>query len=260
MEGRVMETWQSPEIDQLVAAIIKSQLEMRTAKRDTTNTFFKSKYADLPECWDAIESFRKNGIAIVQLPMPGKEHHITLDSLMAHTSGQFLRSRLEMPLAKVDPQGAGSAITYGRRYALGCMTGLVTDEDDDGNAVSTNRVRGGESAPTKLSYQAAPDRAQAEGRLPSPTKKPENGPVTQLPPAAVAPPQAQDSSGPIIWNASKPPHRGKNIREVDEGHLKWYEKNGPQDAYREMARVELDRRYAEQQFEMEVEDGPLPQV
>lgn len=47
-----------------------------------------------------------------------------------------MRSTLVMPLAKHDPQGVGSAITYARRYALGCMTGVVTEEDDDGNAAS----------------------------------------------------------------------------------------------------------------------------
>jgi hypothetical protein len=89
--------------------------------------------------------------------------------------------------------------------------------------------------------------------------KPENGPVTQLPPAAVAPPQAQDSSGPIIWNAGKAPHRGKDIREVDGSYLEWYEKQGPQDTYRELAKMELDRRDAQAQFEMEADNaGQMP--
>lgn len=44
-----------------------------------------------------------------------------------------------MPLAKADPQGAGSAITYARRYALVSMLGLNVDEDDDGNHAS-NKV------------------------------------------------------------------------------------------------------------------------
>src|SRR6185437_2346540 len=39
-------------------------------------------------------------------------------------------------LPKEDPQGQGSAITYMRRYAYLASLGLVTAEDDDGNAAS----------------------------------------------------------------------------------------------------------------------------
>ena len=41
-----------------------------------------------------------------------------------------------MNLAKADPQGAGSAITYMRRYALMACLGVVADVDDDGNSAS----------------------------------------------------------------------------------------------------------------------------
>jgi hypothetical protein len=89
--------------------------------------------------------------------------------------------------------------------------------------------------------------------------KPENGPVTQLPPAAVAPPQAQDSSGPyesLLWQAGSPPpkgHRGKPLEEVPSSYLDWYMKNGPQsqETWRDVARLELDRRNAQQVMEEE---------
>ena len=35
----------------------------------------------------------------------------------------------------------GSAFTYGRRYALSAMLGIVTEDDDDGNAASWQRNR-----------------------------------------------------------------------------------------------------------------------
>jgi hypothetical protein len=39
-------------------------------------------------------------------------------------------------LAKNDPQGQGSAITYARRYSLCSVLNLVADDDDDGQAAA----------------------------------------------------------------------------------------------------------------------------
>lgn len=136
-----MERWQSEQINELVAAIVKAQLKMVPASKDHVNPYFKSKYADLPSCWESVGCFREEGIAIVQSPMEGPDGFIILDTQLSHISGQWMRSRLKIRVAKDDPQGYGSAITYARRYALGCMTGLVTEEDDDGNAASQPQQR-----------------------------------------------------------------------------------------------------------------------
>ena len=147
---------QSPEIDKLVAAIIAAQLTLEPAKRDATNPFFNSTYADLPAVWESLGPFRANGIAITQSPMDSPDGYIVLDTQLTHTSGQWMRSRLKMRVAKDDPQGAGSALTYARRYSLGCMTGLVTDEDDDGNHASRTT-----SQPTTQNFaKKFPEQAQ----------------------------------------------------------------------------------------------------
>lgn len=128
--------YQSPEINELAAAIVKAQLALVPAAKDHVNPFFKSKYADLPTVWEAAGPFREQGVAITQSPMDAPDGYIVLDTQLSHTSGQWMRSRLKIRVAKDDPQGYGSALTYARRYALGCMTGIVTEEDDDGNAAS----------------------------------------------------------------------------------------------------------------------------
>jgi hypothetical protein len=155
-----------------------------------------------------------------------------------------------MPVAKEDPQGMGSAITYARRYALGCMTGLVTEEDDDGNNASQ---------PMKPKYticdaevRNGPEEAARQHTVKAHRQNDGHTVVTA---ATLPPANSVDGSAPIIWNAGKPPHRGKDIREVDGSYLKWYEANGPQDEYRIKASQELDRRDLEQDMNRELPNG-----
>jgi hypothetical protein len=230
MEGKAMEQWQSAEINLLAEAIVTAQTQMQPAIKDSTNPFFKSKYADLSTVWAAVRPFLVNSIAITQLPMESGNHHIVLDTQLTHVSGQWMRSRITMPVSKDDPQGYGSALTYARRYALGCMTGLVTEEDDDGNAASK------------------PKYTICDAGLRKPSVAPAQSPVGGASEVA-KPPVALDA--PIIWNAGKTPqqdpvkgHRGKDIRKLPDDYLIWYEKEGPQDEYRIKATFELDRRDA----------------
>jgi ERF superfamily len=127
---------QSDSVVKINEAILLAQAEMKPVKKDKNNPFFNSKYADLPSVWASIEPFRKHGLTIVQMPMLSEPSTIAIETRMTHVSGEWYSSVLVLPLAKNDPQSVGSAITYGRRYALGCMTGQVTEDDDDGNAAS----------------------------------------------------------------------------------------------------------------------------
>jgi len=197
---------QSGEIDQLMAAMNRAQLAMVPAKKDATNPFFHSKYADLPAVWDALHSFRVEGIVATQSPMEGPDGYIVLETQLTHTSGQWLRSRLKMRVGKDDPQGYGSAITYARRYALGAMTGLVTEEDDDGNAASPQPT-------TKNFAQKFPEQAKAiDAKLKEPVVNP-SAPISLLP---------GDGSWVIPFGKSK----GQRIADVTDGDvdylLKYY--------------------------------------
>lgn len=128
---------QSEQINELMSALNRAQLAMVPAKKESENPFFHSRYADLSTVWDALHPFRTEGIVFTQSPQESPDGYIVLDTQMTHAaSGQWIRSRLKMRVGKDDPQGYGSAITYARRYALGAMSGLVTEEDDDANAAS----------------------------------------------------------------------------------------------------------------------------
>ena len=120
----------SNEVKNLAIALCKFQGAVETIKKTATNPFFKSKYANLADILDIIrEPLADNGLSFVQFPK-GK---YGLETMLLHTSGEWLSEWYEMQPTKNDPQGAGSVITYQRRYALGAILGLNIDEDDDGN-------------------------------------------------------------------------------------------------------------------------------
>ena len=122
----------SDQINHLAAALCKAQAEMGGAVKDAKNPFFKSSYADLTSVIKAIkEPFANNGLSYSQLPVTSEGGGgVGVTTILMHSSGQWLESEFYLPLAKKDPQGGGSAITYARRYALQAMSGIPTADDD----------------------------------------------------------------------------------------------------------------------------------
>ena len=125
----------SEQNNELSAALAKAQGQIQGAKKDSTNPHFKSDYADLASVWDACrQALSGNGLSVAQ-SAENSEHGYGVTTLLMHSSGQWLRGTLYLKPMKDDPQGAGSALTYARRYALAAMVGVAPD-DDDGNAAS----------------------------------------------------------------------------------------------------------------------------
>lgn len=125
----------SEQINELSAALSKAQAKIIGALKDAANPFFKSKYADLSSVWDAVrDPLTANGLAVIQTTSsPPDGSSVIVTTMLTHSSGQWVRDSLTMAPAKRDPQGIGSAITYGRRYALAAITGCP-QIDDDGEA------------------------------------------------------------------------------------------------------------------------------
>lgn len=125
----------SETIGEIAKALHAAQGEMSGAKKGAANPFFKSKYADMNSVVDAVRGpFCNHGLSYSQFPVveDGRAGVITI---LMHTSGEWLESKLLLPVAKQDAQATGSAITYARRYALQSIAGIPS-EDDDGNAAS----------------------------------------------------------------------------------------------------------------------------
>ena len=133
MRGRSMEMSES--IKHIAEALNKAQAEMSGAKKGAKNPFFKSNYADLNSVVDAVRiPFCDNGLSYSQFPIM-HENRVGVETILMHSSGEWMKSVLMLPMVKQDPQAAGSAITYARRYALQAIAGIPA-EDDDGNSAS----------------------------------------------------------------------------------------------------------------------------
>lgn len=151
----------SESISKLAAAMVAVQSELQPAIKDKLNPGFKgAKYADLNAVWDAARPYlTKNGIAVLQFPSEAAPGFIGLVTILMHVSGEYIEEKLVIPLSKQDPQGAGSGLTYARRYAFSGALGIVADEDDDGNAASRypTPVVPVQGPPARVSFAKRPD-------------------------------------------------------------------------------------------------------
>lgn len=143
----------SESLTDLATALSKAQAKIEAARKDTANPFFKSKYADLASVWASCRGpLSENGLSVVQgfeniepiihvgsdgVPkLLATNNTVRIVTKLLHVSGQWVESTLDLTPKDNSPQSVGSAITYGRRYSLGAIVGVVTDVDDDGNAAS----------------------------------------------------------------------------------------------------------------------------
>ncbi len=121
----------TPEIKKLMAALRKVQAELGGVVKDSANPFHKSKYASLEAVIDTIKRpMHEAGLVFTQAPGAVVNGALEITTLIHHDSGEWIKSTIQVPMAKTDPQGAGSAITYGSRYSLMAMFGLPPIDDD----------------------------------------------------------------------------------------------------------------------------------
>lgn len=124
----------SESIKEIAIAMCKAQAEMGGAHKGANNPFFKSRYADLGAVVQAVkEPFTNNGLSYVQFPIE-EGGRIGVETILMHISGEWMSCPFTVNLAKQDAQGAGSAITYCRRYGLQAVAGIPSEDDDGNNA------------------------------------------------------------------------------------------------------------------------------
>lgn len=135
----------SESISELATAMAKAQADMKAAEMNSKNPFLKNSYADLGSIIEAIRpAIAKYGISFTQMPSFDGEK-VTVDTLIMHASGQWLRSTLTLAIEGEKglslAQVMGKAITYLRRYGLSAMFGVYADKDDDGNDTGADSTK-----------------------------------------------------------------------------------------------------------------------
>jgi hypothetical protein len=235
---------QSEQTNDLVSALVKASAEIKTAKKDAENPFFKSKYSDLPSIVDACKSaLLKNNLVVTQSTT--LVNGVTaLVTTLHHTSGQWIRGYYPVTAVKADPQAMGSAITYARRYALSAIVGVVSEDDDDGESAMGRSVY---SAPKRngIEYIEPVSRVTTQGNSEEPIKA------------------SASADGSIDWKSVKI-HFGKNkdmaLGTLTPRSLSWWirewtpqpfkGKTSPQDeilrSALDQAALEVDEQMADQ--------------
>jgi hypothetical protein len=150
-------------MSELHKALFKLQGVIRGVKRDSKNPHFKNSYASLEAVTDTIRPHMQD-LGLFWYQTPGKivDGAIEVKTVIGHAeTGETIEGTMEMPLAKRDPQGAGSSLTYAMRYSLMAILGLPPTDDDAESAIdrTDHRPQPGDDAPAKSSAQLKRDGA-----------------------------------------------------------------------------------------------------
>lgn len=126
--------------------IAEIQDEVGNISKDGENPHFKNKYATYEKVLQVLNPIlRKHNLVVIHSFQESKfENQIgVVTEIRDFLSMLSIITTLFIPITKADPQMAGSAITYAKRYSILAMLGLGT-EDDDGEG----SVRPQETKPT----------------------------------------------------------------------------------------------------------------
>lgn len=163
----------SETITEIAKALSKFQGEVTNPKHSAKNPHWKNTYTPLQDIISHIKpALANNGLSFLQNPYSEDGNSITVTTLLMHSSGEWIESDpLTMKAERATAQGAGSIITYARRYSLSAILGIGTEEDDDGNS--------GEGA-----KQTQPPQQQSRQKAAQPpkTRTQEKAPAASQPP------------------------------------------------------------------------------
>ena len=160
----------SDELDKLAAALVAAQADMTNPPLDGVNPHFKSKFTTLATMIDHTRPvLAKHGLVVIQHPV-GETGEVGVESILIHSSGQWLSEDYQMPLPKPDPQSTGSVVTYLRRYALASICGVQGDEDNDAEGAMNRTPRAPASDSPRPSAPSRPSQP-AKASTPSDSVK-----------------------------------------------------------------------------------------
>lgn len=151
----------SETIGKIAAALLKAQSSMGNASKGASNPYFKSSYADLNSIREVVTpALNSNGITVLQ-PTTVQDGKPFVQTVLLHESGEFLSALTEIVVSKInDPQAAGSAISYARRYGLQSFLSVGAVDDDSEAAMGRGKSSG--PSPAQVRYEAKKQEAKVE--------------------------------------------------------------------------------------------------
>lgn len=149
--------FRSKDLKDLFTALSKSQGEMKTAGLSKINPYYKSRYSDMAEIVKVSRpALTKYGLAVLQQIIPNEDGQNILHTVLTHSSGQWVESRMRIVPPKNDVQSLGSYITYLKRYAYASLIGVVSSDDDDDGELAVHESRENFNKGTKLNHKYNP--------------------------------------------------------------------------------------------------------
>ena len=150
--------------DTLARALLSAQRDMPAVEKNATNPHFRSKYTTIDHLLaKTLPVLRKHGLLVTQWPttVDGREG---LRTRVDHVdSGEWMEDVMVLAMAKAGPQEQGSCLTYAKRYALGALLCISTEDDDDANAASVKDAPAAGVQASAPSVADGPDRETAAG-------------------------------------------------------------------------------------------------
>ena len=146
----------SESIAALAKALAAAQSKLENASKNSINPHFRNMYADLAEVLNTVRPvFSEHGLSVIQFP--GYESGVaSVETVLAHESGEWMSNVAACRVSKDDAQGVGSAITYLRRYSLAAVAGIAQEDDDAQMAVQSPRNQQAKAVPMTKNVNKEP--------------------------------------------------------------------------------------------------------
>ena len=117
--------------DDFMKAYLAAQKEVTHATRDGENPHFGSQYSTLQSVIDTAKAaLNPQGLIFHQVVIPTNANSVCVETLIIGFGETLSGGPVVVPVAKVDPQGFGSSLTYCRRYSLSCALGIFQKDND----------------------------------------------------------------------------------------------------------------------------------
>jgi hypothetical protein len=125
----------SREFGKIAAKMLEIQREMKHVRRDAENPYYSSHFASLDNVFTVCKrAANKHGLLLVQGAAGDGETIEVTTAVVLPEEEQFMYTSPKLSIGKIGPQPCGAVISFGRRYGLAPLFGLVFSDDDDANA------------------------------------------------------------------------------------------------------------------------------